>query len=486
MAPLTSKWFAVPACDSCRHKRLGRSRPAENRGQGLLGKEAGNGPDQDTERRYDGAAGSVCRITRQTKNSAIHSSCRQQKNTPQKDHKQQPNFKHRHKFNIVDVFFNLYVKNIHVCREWLYTLHQPHFAASAMSIPVPIEPTVKASVAMSLLGLELNNKRLMRLSGSEKPEGQRQMKYKPQDMLNIRARLAGISPETVKEAMVVNTNLPAIIVTRMTKGGIGKTSITVNLATALALSGYRVLLIDADPQASATNMLGIETESYHEHIGKLLLKNGDKPDDLRDYIIPIFEGGFLDLIPSDVELDSTNPALIVTMGREQKAEEFVTRNKDFLSKNYDVILVDTTPGTTPVSVAFTYLAHLAGKVLTVVEPEGSCLRALDALQFNLEEIQKLAKRPIDLAILVNKAQIGRKHVEHNYAILAKTYPNRILPVQIPHSIAFTRQIDADDVPSSMPVLLKDPNCKAADSLYRFARMIASEFNVIQPGFVANA
>ncbi len=355
-----------------------------------------------------------------------------------------------------------------------------------MPIPMPIEPTVKASVAMSLLGLELNNKRLMRLSGGEKPEGQRQMKYKPQDMLNIRARLAGISPEAVQEAMAVNAKLPAIIVTRMTKGGIGKTSITVNLATALALSGYRVLLIDADPQASATNMLGIETETYHPHIGTLLLKSGDKPDELREFIVPIFEDGFLDLIPSDVELDSTNPALIVTMGREQKAEEFVLRNREFLSKNYDVILVDTTPGTTPVSVAFTYLAHLTGKILTVVEPEGSCLRALDALQFNLEEVQKLAKRPIDLAILVNKAQIGRKHVEHNYAILTKSYPNRILPVQIPHSIAFTRQINADDVPSSMPVLLKDPNSKAADSLYHFARVIASEFNVTQPGFVANS
>lgn len=355
-----------------------------------------------------------------------------------------------------------------------------------MPIPMPIEPTVKASVAMSLLGLELNNKRLMRLSGSEKPAGQRQMKYKPQDMLSIRARLAGISPEAVQEAMAANTKLPAIIVTRMTKGGIGKTSITVNLATALALSGYRVLLIDADPQASATNMLGIETETYHPHIGKLLLKSGDKPDDLSEFIVPIFADGFLDLIPSDVELDSTNPALIVTMGREQKAEEFVMRNQEFLSKNYDVILVDTTPGTTPVSVAFTYLAHLTGKILTVVEPEGSCLRALDALQFNLEEVQKLAKRPIDLAILVNKAQIGRKHVEHNYAILTKSYPNRILPVQIPHSIAFTRQINADDVPSSMPVLLKDPNSKAADSLYHFARVIASEFNVTQPGLVANS
>lgn len=354
-----------------------------------------------------------------------------------------------------------------------------------MSIPMPIEPTVKASVAMSLLGMELNNKRLMRLSGSEKPVGQRQMKYKPLDMLNIRARLAGISPDAVQEAMAANTQLPAIIVTRMTKGGIGKTSMTVNLATALALSGYRVLLIDADPQASATNMLGIETETYHPHIGTLLLKGGDKPDDLREFIVPIFADGFLDLIPSDVELDSTNPALIVTMGREQKAEEFVLRNQEFLSKHYDVILVDTTPGTTPVSVAFTYLAHLCGKILTVVEPEGSCLRALDALQFNLEEVQKLAKRPINLSILVNKAQVGRKHVEHNYAILTKTYPDRILPVQIPHSVAFTRQIDADDVPSSMPVILKDPNSKAADSLYHFARVIASEFNVTQPGFAAN-
>lgn len=308
--------------------------------------------------------------------------------------------------------------------------------------------------------------------------------YTPSDMLNIRARLASLDPADVRKSMAKNKKWPRIIVTRMTKGGIGKTSVTVNIACSLAMMGVRVLLIDADPQSSATNMLGIPTEEAQRHIGLLLTDGGNdpsKPDDLSLFIIPIIEG-YLDLIPSDIDLDSSNALLTATMGREQRAEDFVKRNQALLSKNYDVILVDTTPGTTPVSNAFAYLASHSGKVLTVMEPEGSSLRALDALSVNLGEVARVARKPIDVAILVNKSQFGRKQAEINYAILQKNYSTKILPAQINFSIAFSRQVDADNVENSMPVVLREPGSKTADNLYAVARILINEFDVVQPGF----
>ncbi len=354
-----------------------------------------------------------------------------------------------------------------------------------MPAPDPKPSQFKASIALSLLGEEINTARLQRLSGSKLPKGRTRMLYTPSDMLNIRARLAGLDPEDVRKSMLKNKKWPRIIVTRMTKGGIGKTSVTVNMACALAMMGFRVLLIDADPQASATNMLGIPTEQPQQHIGFLLTEGGNDPahpDDLSKFIIPIIEGGFLDLIPSDIDLDSSNALLTATMGREQRAEDFLKRNQAFLSKNYDVILVDTTPGTTPVSNAFAYLASHSGKVLTVLEPEGSSLRALDALAVNLSDVARVARKPIDVAILVNKSQLGRKQSELNYAILQQNYSTKILPTQITYSIAFSRQVDADNVENSMPVVLREPSSKTADNLFSVARILINEFDVLQPGF----
>lgn len=345
-------------------------------------------------------------------------------------------------------------------------------------------PSFKASVALSLLGRDMNTQQLQRLSGRTPASSKTRIQYTPADMLAVRAKMAGVDVDSVRAAMATNTTLPRIIVTRMTKGGIGKTSMTVNLAAALALMGFRCLLIDGDPQASATNMLGIPTEDPLPHIGELLIRNTDKPDDLENYIIKVIDGGFLDLIPSDVELDSTNALMLAAIGREQRADQFITRNQKFLSKNYDVVLIDTNPSTTPLSVAFTYLAHRSGKILTVIEPEGSSLRALDSLRHNLDEIQQLANSPINLALLINKAQLGRKQSEKNMALLSTSYGPQVLSTFVGQSISFSRQVDADDIEKSNPLVLSEPTSKAAENIHQVAQLIVSEFDITQPGFPA--
>ena len=133
----------------------------------------------------------------------------------------------------------------------------------------------KTSVATALSGMEISPKKLQELVGREKPAGQHHMRYTPADMMAARYHAAGLEVPSPEALQLAGSRFPALIVTRMTKGGVGKTSLCVNIASTMAMMGYRVLVIDADPQASASNLLGVETASYDSnitHIGNFLTK----------------------------------------------------------------------------------------------------------------------------------------------------------------------------------------------------------------------
>jgi len=302
----------------------------------------------------------------------------------------------------------------------------------------------KTAVAIALSGLDISAKKMHELVGRDKPAGQHHMKYTPADMRAIRYRTAGIEPPT-GELPAAPVKLPPLIVTRMTKGGVGKTSISVNVAAALGMMGYRVLMIDADPQASASNLLGIETSEYGNtiaHIGHFLRKASSTPDaDLPAAIMHIYEGGYLDLIPSDITLAETDASLVAVMSSHTRAELFLTRNVDFLSKTYDVIVVDTAPGTTPIGLAFSFAAKDSGKVLTVVEPEGSCLRALDSLASNLAEIKAVTGASITMEVIINKYHPSLKHVRESMGFLYSKYSAMLNDSIVPAFSGFARQLN---------------------------------------------
>ena len=95
----------------------------------------------------------------------------------------------------------------------------------------------KTSVAVSLSGLDVTAKKLQELCGREKPAGQHHMRYMPSDIRAARYRAAGAEPPAT-EQLPLAAKLPPVIVTRMTKGGVGKTSISVNVAAVMAMMGW--------------------------------------------------------------------------------------------------------------------------------------------------------------------------------------------------------------------------------------------------------
>ena len=118
------------------------------------------------------------------------------------------------------------------------------------------------------------------------------------------------------------------------KGGVGKTTTTINLSACLAEAGKRVLVIDMDPQGNTTSGLGIEKDEAENTIYEVILRTVD----IKDAIIKdIFDN--LDIIPSNVNLAGAEIDLIDVDNREYILKDSLAEVKD----NYDFIILDCPP-----------------------------------------------------------------------------------------------------------------------------------------------
>ncbi|SPT94462.1 chromosome partitioning protein transcriptional regulator [Bacillus subtilis] len=118
------------------------------------------------------------------------------------------------------------------------------------------------------------------------------------------------------------------------KGGVGKTTTSVNLGACLAYIGKRVLLVDIDPQGNATSGLGIEKADVEQCVYDILVDDADVID-----IIKATTVENLDVIPATIQLAGAEIELVPTISREVRLK----RALEAVKQNYDYIIIDCPP-----------------------------------------------------------------------------------------------------------------------------------------------
>ncbi|HUL96293.1 MAG TPA: ParA family protein [Usitatibacter sp.] len=236
------------------------------------------------------------------------------------------------------------------------------------------------------------------------------------------------------------------------KGGVGKTSVAVNLAASLAHYGRRVLLVDLDPQGNATTGSGVDKSAVDRTVYGVLI--GDYP---LSAAITRCEGGY-DVVPSNRELAGAEVEMI-----EMERREF--RLRDALApsvKDYDFAVIDCPPALNMLTVnGFT----AADAVIIPMQCEYYALEGLSDLVGTLRKVKQNLNPKIEIEALVRTMYDPRSTLTVQVSDeLKRHYGDKVFDTVIPRNIRIA------EAPSfGKPVLLHDPASKGALAHLQFAR-----------------
>ena len=217
------------------------------------------------------------------------------------------------------------------------------------------------------------------------------------------------------------------------KGGVGKTSTTVNLGAGLVRQGYAVLAIDFDPQANLTMALGFKSPDDMEYtVSNVLAKAMDEePIDPAEGILTTEEG--VDLMPSSIQLSRYELSLVNEMNRESMLRQFV----DAAKPNYDYILIDCAPS---LNVLALNALTAADSVLIPTQPEFFSNAGLQMLLSTVSKVRKKINPSLNIeGVLVTMMDKRPNFTRELVSQLREAYGGtiKVFDTEIPKSIRMT-------------------------------------------------
>ncbi len=247
-----------------------------------------------------------------------------------------------------------------------------------------------------------------------------------------------------------------IIAVANQKGGVGKTTTTVNLAASLAKLGKKVLLIDIDPQGNSTSGLGVDKRRCEKTVYDCLVNETPMSEAA---IATQYEN--LSLCPSNLDLSGAEIELISVMGRENRLKESIESVKD----EYDFILIDSPPSLGLITINTLTAAN------SIIIPIQCEFYALEGVSQLVETVKRI-KKALNPTLYIEGIVMTMYDARTNLAVQVVDEVKRFFPGKVYKTI-IPRNVRISEAPGfGKPVIYYDESSKGAVAYMELADEVA--------------
>ena len=271
-----------------------------------------------------------------------------------------------------------------------------------------------------------------------------------------------IGTRRLKEPMAKPAHLRIFTVANQ-KGGVGKTTSTVNIGAALAMGGLRTLIIDLDPQGNASTALGVENQN-NEGIYEVLMGNAS----IENVVQKVAGFPHLECISSNTALAQAEINLVSMVARELRLKEALNElviAREKLGTPYDYIFIDCPPSLGLLTVNALAAAQ---ELLIPIQCEYYALEGLTQLLETYSVVKKRLNTELKLSTIILTMFDGRTRLANDVAASVRThFPTELIDIPIPRAVRIS------EAPSyNQTVMTYDPLSPGALAYMQVAREIA--------------